>query len=155
MILTKATFKRMCDLFAVTIAVPLWDDGEPWYLGVLTAPYTPGPDFEDIPPGGQPGDILSLHYASSLPTTFICGYLANTNTVRVAAVGDDIGDSIRLAQGDAAGFTIYGYYLYYSSFLDVSWAATIPLETPIGPLLENDFIHLPPIEFTFNPEMQI
>jgi len=154
-IMTKALFKRMCDLFATNVGTPLWDTGEPWYLGVLTAPYTPGPDFEDLDPGMQPGDILSLHMSIPLPTAFLCGYLPGTNTVRVAATGDTPGDSIRLAQGDAAGFTIYGYYAYYSSDLDISWAATVPLDIPIGPLLEGDILYMPPIEFTFDPAMQV
>jgi hypothetical protein len=155
MIMTKALFKRMVDLFATTVGTPLWDTGETWYMSALTAPYTPGPDFEDLLPGDFLPDAVDSHYVTTLPSTFVVGYVPGTNTVRVQAFGDTVGDAqVLVADVTTIGKTIYGYYIYGGAGIETSWAATQPLEVPLGPLAAGDLLEFPPVRFDFNPALQ-
>lgn len=154
--MSKALFKRMVDLFVAPAADPIWNDGEPWYCAGLIAPYTPGPDFEDLLPGEYMPPATGNGYSTSLPAAFIIGYEPGTENLTCSAVADDPKDN-EWPVTDAAlvGLTVYGYYVYYSNVLDESWAATVPLATPIGPLSLGDIIRYPPIQFTFNPDLQV
>jgi hypothetical protein len=148
-------FKHMVDLFATNDAVPLWDSGEPWYIGLLTQPYTPGPDFWNLGAGEFGPDESDAHFVVTLPAGFEVGYVPGTNRLRVKAPPDDAATINAIVNtAGTIGQTVYGFYLYYAAVLDESWAATAPLDVPQGPLVADEMIEFPQVEFTFDPVFQ-
>jgi len=151
--MTKFLFDRMCELFASSDATPLWDPGEPWYINGLIQPFTPGLDATELPPGTAGPDLGGSHLSFVMSESRLMWDPVSGNPIVLFGPGDD-DQWIKPVNGnDNLPFTLYGFYLYFSSEFDESYGAQL-LPEPIEFTELDQAIVIPPPTFEFHPDKQ-